>query len=105
MTPPRCRVLQVTTTKYTVFSFLPKNLWEQFQRIANIYFLVISLLQIFVPDASPTGKYNTFLTLLFVMMVTAAKEGYEDYKRFQADRKQNARMVKVLRGSLWVKVG
>jgi len=95
----------VTTTKYTIFTFLPKNLWEQFQRIANIYFLLVSLLQIFVPDASPTGKYNTFLTLVFVMTVTAAKEGYEDYKRFQADIEQNSMIVKVLRGSRWVKVG
>jgi hypothetical protein len=41
---------QVSTCKYSVFSFFPKNLWEQFQRIANIYFLVISLLQVSWPD-------------------------------------------------------
>ena len=50
--PSPCRQLlmtwtdgQVSTTKYNVVTFLPKNLWEQFQRIANIYFLLISLLQ------------------------------------------------------------
>ena len=36
---------QVKTSKYNIINFLPKNLWEQFQRVANVYFLLISLLQ------------------------------------------------------------
>ena len=36
----------VVTSKYTVVSFVPKNLYEQFRRFANIYFLVISALQV-----------------------------------------------------------
>ena len=34
----------VRTTKYTLLSFLPKNLFEQFHRFANLYFLFIVLL-------------------------------------------------------------
>jgi hypothetical protein len=34
----------VRTTKYTLLTFLPKNLFEQFHRYANIYFLVIAIL-------------------------------------------------------------
>ena len=37
---------EISTTKYNIFSWLPKSLWEQFRRIANIYFLVISLLMV-----------------------------------------------------------
>ena len=36
----------VSTTKYSLLSFVPKNLWEQFQRVANLYFLLISLVQV-----------------------------------------------------------
>jgi hypothetical protein len=36
----------VSTTKYNLITFLPKNLFEQFQRIANLYFLVIAILQV-----------------------------------------------------------
>jgi phospholipid-translocating ATPase len=36
----------ITTTKYTIFSWLPKSLWEQFRRIANAYFLFISFLMV-----------------------------------------------------------
>ncbi|KAI6180539.1 putative phospholipid-transporting ATPase VD [Aphelenchoides besseyi] len=32
---------KISTSKYTWFTFLPKNLWEQFQRWANIYFCII----------------------------------------------------------------
>ena len=36
----------ITTTKYSIFTWLPKSLWEQFRRIANVYFLVISVLMV-----------------------------------------------------------
>jgi hypothetical protein len=36
----------ITTTKYSLISWLPKSLWEQFRRIANVYFLVISILMV-----------------------------------------------------------
>lgn len=32
---------KVRTSKYTWYNFLPKNLWEQFHRWANIYFIII----------------------------------------------------------------
>jgi len=45
------------------------------------------------------------MTLSFVLLVTAIKEGYEDYKRFRADIKENYRPVLCLRGSEWVTIG
>ena len=35
---------QITTSKYTVVSFLPKNLIDQFSKLANIYFLAMMIL-------------------------------------------------------------
>jgi hypothetical protein len=37
---------EVTTAKYTKWNFIPKSIYEQFRRVANIYFLIISLLQV-----------------------------------------------------------
>lgn len=34
----------IKTTKYTILTFLPKNLFEQFHRFANLYFVFVVLL-------------------------------------------------------------
>lgn len=36
----------ITTTKYTWYTWLPKSIWDQFRRIANVYFLGISILMV-----------------------------------------------------------
>jgi hypothetical protein len=36
----------ISTTKYNLITFLPKNLFEQFTRLANLYFLFIAILQV-----------------------------------------------------------
>ena len=32
---------RITTTRYNILTFIPKNLFEQFRRIANIYFAIL----------------------------------------------------------------
>ena len=36
----------IKTSKYNIFTFLPLNLFEQFQRLANAYFLFLLCLQV-----------------------------------------------------------
>lgn len=83
----------VSTTKYTLASFIPKSLFEQFRRIANIYFLVIGCLA-FTPLA-PYVAVSAILPLTIVIGATMAKEGIEDLRRKQQDDEVNNRMVKV----------
>lgn len=108
---------QVVTSKYTVFTFLPRNLLEQFRRIANMYaqpgffrspktiwliilysfFLAIDILQFF-PKFSTISPGLVILPLLAILFLTAAKDGYEDVKRHQSDRAVNHSEVDVLEG-------
>ncbi|KAH9107907.1 hypothetical protein AeMF1_016798 [Aphanomyces euteiches] len=76
---------EVRTSKYSLLTFLPKTLFEQFRRIANFYFLVVSVLQLSTPY-SPTNKYSTVGPLIFVLLATMIKEAVEDKARHSADR-------------------
>lgn len=88
---------QNVTSKYTIITFLPRNLFEQFRRVANIFFLAIAILQFF-PKFSTISPGLVILPLLAVLAITAAKDGYEDIKRHQADHKVNHSIVHVLGG-------
>lgn len=67
----------VSTAKYNLVTFIPQNLFEQFMRVANIYFLVVSLLQLF-SGLSPTGRVGTIVPLTFVVIFQMIKDGFED---------------------------
>ncbi|KAK3266342.1 hypothetical protein CYMTET_8964 [Cymbomonas tetramitiformis] len=86
------------TTRYTLLTFLPHNLFEQFRRPAYLYFLLILLLNQ-LPWLAVFGRTASLFPLLTVILVTGAKDAYEDLRRFAADRKENQRDVEVLRRS------
>uniref|UniRef100_A0A8B9KFC7 Phospholipid-transporting ATPase n=1 Tax=Astyanax mexicanus TaxID=7994 RepID=A0A8B9KFC7_ASTMX len=67
-----------STTKYGIFTFLPRFLYEQIRRAANAFFLFIALMQQ-IPDVSPTGRYTTLVPLIFILTVAGIKEIIEDY--------------------------
>ncbi|ONK66265.1 uncharacterized protein A4U43_C06F5920 [Asparagus officinalis] len=83
----------VSTTKYTLATFVPKSLFEQFRRVANIYFLVTACLA-FTPLA-PYSAGSAALPLAVVIGATMVKEAVEDWRRRQQDREMNNRKVKV----------
>jgi len=68
---------------------VPKFLWEQFSRVANLYFLVISVIQVSSAELAPTGQYYTALPLLLILSLTALKEIYEDLRRHRQDHRLN----------------
>ncbi|KDO27822.1 hypothetical protein SPRG_07096 [Saprolegnia parasitica CBS 223.65] len=93
----------VRTSKYTLASFVPRNLLEQFRRVANFYFLIISLLQL-TTSLSPTNKYSTVGPLLLVLLVTMAKEAIEDRARHDADAKVNRTRTMALRNGVFASI-
>ncbi|KAK0496771.1 phospholipid-translocating ATPase [Armillaria luteobubalina] len=91
---------QVITSKYNVVTFLPRNLLEQFRRVANVFFLGIAILQFF-PKFSTISPGLVILPLLIVLGITAIKDAYEDIKRHQSDSRVNHGTVRVLAGGDW----
>ncbi|XP_020267919.1 probable phospholipid-transporting ATPase 8 isoform X2 [Asparagus officinalis] len=87
----------VSTTKYTVANFVPKSLFEQFRRVANLFFLVVACIS-FSPLA-PYRAVSVLLPLVVVVGATMAKEALEDWRRKQQDIEVNNRKVKVYDGN------
>lgn len=88
----------IRTSRYNVFDFFPKQLIFQFTRLGNFYFLCVGIPQT-IPGISTTGNFTTILPLLFFVLLTVLKEGYDDYKRHRLDMVENAQPVTVLRSA------
>ncbi|KAK1789851.1 hypothetical protein P4O66_015724 [Electrophorus voltai] len=85
----------IKTAKYTLYTFLPINLFEQFQRFANAYFLVLLILQL-IPEISSLSWFTTIVPLVLVLSITAVKDATDDYFRHKSDQQVNSRQSQVL---------
>ncbi|KAG2212463.1 hypothetical protein INT46_008000 [Mucor plumbeus] len=101
---------RVSTAKYNPISFLPKFLYVEFSKSANLFFLFISGIQVLcvyymvhqIPNISPTSRYTTLIPLIIVLLITAIKEIIEDYGVHKSDHQLNARQCKIYDGSQFV---
>ncbi|XP_044065257.1 phospholipid-transporting ATPase ID isoform X2 [Siniperca chuatsi] len=90
----------IMTSKYNIITFLPVNLFEQFQEVANTYFLFLLILQL-IPQISSLSWFTTIVPLALVLSITAVKDATDDYFRHKSDNQVNNRQSQVLiRGSL-----
>ncbi|XP_007947635.1 phospholipid-transporting ATPase VD [Orycteropus afer afer] len=85
---------RIRTTKYTLLNFVPRNLFEQFHRAANLYFLFLVVLN-WVPLVEAFQKEITMLPLVVVLTIIAIKDGLEDYRKYKIDKQINNLMTKV----------
>ncbi|ORX47825.1 phospholipid-translocating P-type ATPase [Piromyces finnis] len=85
----------VKTTKYTLFTFLPLNLWQQFHRLSNCYFLLGILAT--MTGYSSINPASQSIPLIFVLGVTAIKDAFSDYNRHVQDKKANLEYYTICR--------
>lgn len=79
---------KIRTTKYTLLTFIPKNLMEQLHRAANLYFIFIVILN-WLPWINAFGKEISVIPVLFVLGVTGIKDLFEDRRRYASDKRIN----------------
>uniref|UniRef100_A0A8B9S5X6 Phospholipid-transporting ATPase n=1 Tax=Apteryx owenii TaxID=8824 RepID=A0A8B9S5X6_APTOW len=89
----------IKTSKYNVVTFLPVNLFEQFQEVANTYFLFLLILQL-IPQISSLSWFTTIVPLVLVLTITAVKDATDDYFRHKSDNQVNNRQSQVLLGGV-----
>ena len=85
----------IRSSRYTLWNFLPRQLFAQFSKLANFYFLCVAILQM-IPGLSTTGTYTTIIPLCVFVCISMAKEGYDDLRRYRLDKAENSKTVCVL---------
>jgi len=72
----------ICTSKYTKWTFGPKNFLEQFiNKKSNLYFLAIMFMQSIKSISITNGKMAMATPLCIVLFTSMLNDGYEDYKR------------------------
>ncbi len=79
----------ISTAKYTLLSFFPLNLFEQVSKLANTYFLLLSILQCIPAISITDGRPTMLLPLSVVILVSMVKDFVEDRKRQNSDTAEN----------------
>ncbi|CAI5651883.1 unnamed protein product [Oreochromis niloticus] len=78
----------IKTTKYSLLFFIPMNLYEQFHRLANLYFVGLVILN-FIPQVNAFQPEIALIPICVILSLTAMKDAWEDFRRYQSDRKLN----------------
>ncbi|KFP88983.1 putative phospholipid-transporting ATPase VB [Acanthisitta chloris] len=85
---------RIYTTKYTYFTFLPQNLFEQFHRLGNFYFFFLVVLNCF-PQVEVFHREITIVPLVMVLLASMSKDAIEDYRKYQYDKMINFSKTRV----------
>ncbi|GAA49299.1 probable phospholipid-transporting ATPase IF [Clonorchis sinensis] len=85
----------IISARYTWLNFVPKNLFEQFHNMANIFFATITVPYAFAEAA--TSVWSNLGPLIAILAMTMIKDGIEDILRHRRDRKVNHRLVQTLK--------
>jgi len=92
----------VRTSRYTVMSFIPLTIIENFRILTNVYFLLVLFLSML--PYSPMNFIYNLNPLLFVLLISMGKSGVEDYyKHKQDDLKNSTRIERFFEGE-WISI-
>lgn len=84
MEPINYQTNLVKNTKYNVFTFIPKVLYNQFKFFYNMFFLITALTQLI--EILRVGLFITYIgPLIMVLTLTMSKEAYDDFNTYKRD--------------------
>ncbi len=79
----------VQTSKYTKLNFIPKAIILQFNRLANVYFLITAVLQC-IDVISSLSPFSAIAPFVLVIVISIIREAVEDLPRQKSDKKVNS---------------
>jgi phospholipid-translocating ATPase len=86
---------EVNNRRYSLLSFLPLALFNQFKLFFNIFFLLTAVSQ-FIPALRVGFIFIYFGPLAFVVSLSLVKDGIDDIQRYRRDTKANAEQYQKL---------
>jgi phospholipid-translocating ATPase len=95
---------KLNNQKYSIISFIPVVLYNEFRFFFNLFFLLTALSQL-IPILKigicfpiiDLGFLVTYLgPLMFVLFITMLKEAFDDFKRFSRDKEMNNKKHEIL---------
>ncbi|CAD8051177.1 unnamed protein product [Paramecium sonneborni] len=90
-TPIRDKPNIITTMKTTWLTFLPYAFLKQIMQPANIYFIVIGILQIIPVTSYTNGVPIIYGPLSMMISISILKDAIEEYSRYKSDQEENNR--------------
>ena len=82
----------IRTSQYTLLSFLPSALLNQFCLLLNWYLLITTILSC-IPIISNSSPILDLLPFIAVIIINLVREGVEDYRKYSNDAKANGTNV------------
>eukprot|EP00941_MAST-03F_sp_MAST-3F-sp1_P005138 g5138.t1 len=97
---------RIKTSFYTWYDFFPKSLFGQFRRLANAYFLVVTVLMTIGTYSSlypsSSNPFTTLAPLTVIVFITMTMEARDDIGRHAADNETDARSAQTVeRTTIW----
>ena len=78
----------VRTTQYTIISFLPFAIINQYKNPFNIFFLVEMVIDC-IPAISSVSPTTTIMPVVVVLIINLIREAVEDYRKYSNDKLSN----------------
>lgn len=95
---------QVNSSRYTWLSLVPKSLFEQFQRSANIWFLIVSIFQLVPLEMNPASSFSTILPLCILISITLLKDTYNTFQFLRKDSVTNNSLYSHWNGFMFAQI-
>ena len=84
----------IRTSQYTLYSFLPLAIMNQYKTPFNWFFLVQAIIDC-IPAISSVNPATSIMPVIIVLIISLIREAVEDYRKYSNDKLANEAIVQV----------
>ena len=84
----------IRTSQYTLYSFLPLALINQYKTPFNWFFLIQAIIDC-IPSISSVSPVTTIAPVVIVLIISLIREAVEDYRKYSNDKLANETIVSI----------